>query len=333
MKPIKQTLGAERGLNGRLGLLLGTAAVLPVLMLSPNAAISQDYPEEDIEFVVPFSSGGGSDILARNIASVIDELDLLPVNLVIENRPGGSGAVGYSYLAQQEGNPNYVGTVSVSFFTTPLLGESPVSYEDFTPLAAIATDPYVMVVRDQSEIQSLEELEGRESLTAGTPGVVSDATLLAGMLDDNFDYEIDVVPYDGSGEVISALLGGHVDVQFVNPSEGLPQIEGGEMRALAVSSAERLESLPDVPTFQELGYDIELAQLRGVVMPNGVPDEAVAYWEDLLQEVAESDAWQEQYLDRFNVEPAFVGSDEFADQIVETSDRYEGMMRELDIIE
>src|SRR5690606_10135622 len=125
----------------------------------------------------------------------------------------------------------------------------------------------------------------------------------------------------------------HVDFVFMNPSEVMPQIEAGAMRPLAVSSAERIAALPDVPSFTELGHDIEHVQLRGLVMPGGVEPEVVAYWDDLLSEVATSDAWREQYIERFNEEAAFLPSDEFATLIEETSARYETIMRELDIIE
>ena len=91
---------------------------------------ASSYPEQDITIVVPFGAGGGSDILSRTIASVIQELDLVPVEILIENRTGGSGAVGYDYVAKQAGNPYMLASVSVSFFTTPLLGASPVNYTD-----------------------------------------------------------------------------------------------------------------------------------------------------------------------------------------------------------
>jgi len=323
-------LGAGRSLLRRPG--LGAGLLLALAFTAPGAAVA-DYPEEDITFVVPFSAGGGSDVLARTIADTLDRLDLVPVNIVIDNRPGGSGAIGYNHLAQQEGDPYYLGTVSVSFFTTPLLGESPVSYRDFTPVAAIASDPYIMAVPKDSDITSIDDLQERDRLVASTPGAVSDATMLSRMLDEHLDYEIDVVTYDGSGEEISALLGGHVDVSFLNPSEGLQQVEAGEVRAIAVSSGERLASLPDVPTFQELGFDIVHFQLRGVVMPENVPEEALEYWEDRLRRLAESDVWEENYLRRYNVEPYFLGSEEFGEEIVRTSDSYEALMRELGVID
>lgn len=314
----------------RLSTAVAAAALLSAGLATGAAA---DYPERDIEMVVPFSPGGGSDVIARNIANVISDLDILPVTLTVENRPGGSGAIGYTHIAQQEGNPYVIGTVSAGFYTTPLTGGSQVTYRDFTPLAAIATDPFVLAVPADSDIHTLEDLAEQGTLVTGTSGVVSDPTMLAHMLEDILDVTIDVVPYDSGGEVLSAQLGGHTDYIFLNPSEILPQVESGDLRAIVVTADERMERLPDVPTMVELGHDVRVQQLRGLLAPKDIPQEAVEYWEDVLQQVAESDEWREQYLDRFLTEPAYIGSEEFGERWAEISDQYETLMRDLEIID
>lgn len=309
---------------------LATAAVFSAGFATGAAA---EYPTRDITMIVPFAAGGGSDVVARNIANVINGLGLLPVTVIVENRPGGSGAIGYSYLAQQEGNPYYVGTVSAGFYTTPLTGGSPVTYRDFTPLAAIATDPFVLAVAAESDIHTLEDLQAQGSLVTGTSGAVSDPTMLAHILEDILDISIQVVPYDSGGEVLSAQLGGHTDFIFLNPSEILPQVEAGELRAVVVTTEERMSRLPEVPTMLELGHDVTVQQLRGLLAPQGVSDEVIAFWEDILEQVADSDMWREQYLDRFLTEPAFLPSEPFGESWIATSDQYEALMRDLGIID
>lgn len=311
------------------------AALATTALVSTGFATSAvaEYPERDITMIVPFAAGGGSDVVARNIANVINGLELLPVTVIVENRPGGSGAIGYSYLAQQTGNPYVIGTVSAGFYTTPLTGGSQVTYRDFTPLAAIATDPFVLAVAADSDIHTLEDLQAQGTLTTGTSGVVSDPTMLAHILEDILDITINVVPYDSGGEVLSAQLGGHTDYIFLNPSEILPQVEAGVLRAIAVTAEQRMDRLPDVPTMMELGHDVRVQQLRGLLAPKDIPQEVVEYWEDILLEVAESDMWREQYLDRFLTEPAYVRSEEFGESWIETSDQYETLMRDLEIID
>ena len=160
--------------------------------------------------IVPFGAGGGSDVLSRTIANVLRELKLVPVNLLVENRPGSSGAIGYTYVARQAANPYALATVSVSFFTTPLLGASS-HLQGLTPVAAIAMSPCIMAVRAASPLKSFEEVKKARRLTTGTVGVVSDPVLLARMLQNATGVTIDTVPFDGEGEVMTAVLGGHID--------------------------------------------------------------------------------------------------------------------------
>lgn len=311
--------------------LLGIGAALAAAFAVTPA--SAEYPDRNISMIIPFGAGGGSDTLARTIANIIAEMDLLPVKILPENRPGGSGAVGYSSVAKEKGNPNYIATVSVSFFTTPLLGGSPVSYKDFTPLASIAQSPYILAVPTSSEYQTLDDLKKSPRLTTGTVGVVSDAALLAKMTSNALGIQIDSVPFDGEGEVMAAILGGHVNIAYLNPSEVMEQIKAGTLRPLAISSAERSSAFPDVPTFKELGHEqIVHTQLRGLVMPADVDPEIVKYWEQVLQKVGTSEQWKTQYIDRFHDIPDFTDAAGFSDAIQRTNARYEEMMKELGII-
>jgi putative tricarboxylic transport membrane protein len=317
-----------------------TAAVLGVFLTIGASACSREatsdlpaaYPARDVTMIVPFGAGGGSDVLSRTMANVIRELKVLPVNLLVENRPGSSGAIGYTYVAKQAANPYTLATVSVSFFTTPLLGASEVTYRNFTPVAAIAMSPYIMAVRAESALRSFDDVKKSRRLTTGTVGVVSDPVLLARMLQEASGVTIDTVPFDGEGEVMTAVLGGHIDFMLGNPGEILPQIEAGTLRPLAVSTAGRLPSLADTPSFKELGYEIEHVQLRGVVMPPDVPAETVAFWEGALRKVAESDQWKVEYLDRFRDEPRFVGSKEFGEVLARTDELYRQLMTKLGLI-
>lgn len=313
------------------GCITAASALCAASLMATTPALA-DYPERDISMIIPFGVGGGSDTLARTIANVIGEMKLLPVQILPENRPGGSGAVGYSSVAKERGNPNVIATVSVSFFTTPLQGGSPVSYRDFTPLGAIAQSPYVLVVPASSEYKTLDDLKKAKRLTTGTVGVVSDAALLAKMTSNSLGVKIDAVPFDGEGEVMAAILGGHVNVAYFNPSEVLPQIKAGTLRPLAVSSAKRADAFPDVPTFTELGHNIVHTQIRGLVMPKDVKPEVVTFWEGVLKKVAESPQWRTQYIDRFHDVPNFMNSAEFATAIADTSGRYERLMKELGVI-
>jgi putative tricarboxylic transport membrane protein len=310
--------------------LLGACALASNLFTASLAHAFE--PDRDVTVVVTSSAGGGSDTITRILTDTITKLKLTPSNFVVENRTGGSGAVGYSYTAKRKDDAYLWANIGVSFFTTPLLGESPVNYRDFTPLAAVSEDPYIMVVAKDSKIKSLADIKAAGRMISGTTGIVADPALLAQRLETAMGIEADVVPFGGDGEVVAALLGGHIEVQFGNPSEVLPLIKSGDVRPIAVSAAERLPAFPDIPTIKESGYDVVLTQLRGFVMPQNVPDDAVAYWADIIKKALESEQWKTQYLDRFNVVPKYMAGTELAAEMDRRHADYTALMTSLGLI-
>jgi putative tricarboxylic transport membrane protein len=299
----------------------------------PQTAAAQDFdPNGQVTVIVTSSPGGGSDTVTRTLTDIIRSHKLAETNMVVENRTGGSGAVGYSYVSQRKGDNHMWANIGVSFFTTPLMGNSPVSYSDFTPLAAVAEDAYVMSVSGDSKIQSLKDIAASGRMLSGTTGIVADPALIAHRLQEAMGIEVDIVPFEGDGEVTAALLGGHIDVQFGNPSEVLPLLQSGDMRPIAVSSAERLDALPDVPTMKELGYDVVLTQLRGFVMPPDVSREAVAHWANVIEQAVATDQWKETYIDRYNVVPKFMSGEEFGAEMDKRNADYTDLMTKLGLI-
>lgn len=298
-----------------------------------SIATAQDFPSRDINFIVPSSAGGGSDIIARTVANIIAQHDLMPVQVMVENRVGGSGVVGYTYIANRAGDPHVAGPISGSFFTTALAGESTVSYRDFTPLAAIAEDPFVIVVRSDSGIETMDDLIAAGEVDVGSTGVLTDHALLAARLEDKTGLDTTVVPFNGDGEVLAAMLGGHIDVQIGNPSEVLAQVEAGRLTPLAVTTAQRTSAFPDVPTLSELGIDIVHGQLRSFVMPGGLDPQDVAYMEAVFERVASSPEWETEYLQRNHAIPLFLGSEELAARFVEMDAMYSEFMKEIGLID
>ncbi|MGI6224856.1 MAG: tripartite tricarboxylate transporter substrate binding protein [Peptococcales bacterium] len=293
----------------------------------PKEAAKPTYPERAIELTVPFSAGGGSDIFARSIVKVITDNKWVSQPITVVNKPGGSGSIGYAYVAEKKGNPYYIATVSSSFYTAPLLGNSPVSYKDFTPVAGLAMDTLALFVKTDSDIKSIKDVIERakakpKSIAVGGTSGTSDDAVMYRVLQDKAGIELKYVPFESGGEVMTALLGGHVDVAWANPGEALTQVEAGQARAIVVASEERIPGFEDVPTLIEEGVDAKLAQFRGVIMPKDAPQEAVDYLEGVLKQLHESSAWQDDYIKTNSITPRFLGQKEFAEAIVELSDMY-----------
>ncbi|KJS23656.1 MAG: hypothetical protein VR72_00685 [Clostridiaceae bacterium BRH_c20a] len=301
---------------------------------APQEAPKSTYPERAIEMVVPFGAGGGSDIMARSMVKVVNDNKWVsqPINVV--NKPGGSGSIGYAYTAEKKGNPYYLASVSSSFYTAPLLGNSPVSYKDFTPVAGLAMDTLALFVKEDSEITSVKQIIEKSKATpksisvGGTSGTSDDAVMYR-VLQDKAGIEMKYVPFESGGEVMTALLGGHVDVVWANPGEALSQVEAGKARAIAVASKERIPGFDNVPTLIEEGVQASLAQFRGVVLPKDAPPEAVKYWEDVFKKLHESSAWQNDYIKANSITPRFLGSEEFGKAIVELSDMYAEIFKQI----
>lgn len=317
---------------------LGVLVLITVLgLLGPTSPVlGQAFPSRPIEFVVPFGAGGGSDILARAIAKIIGDEKLLPVPLVVSNRPGGSGAVGWSYVLSKRGDPYFLTTVSGSFWTTPLLGLAPFKVTDYTPVAGIALDTFFFVVRAESTYRTLRDVievarRTPELITVGGSAAASDDRVSTALLERAANIKFNYIVFGGSGPALTNLLGGHISTTWLNPGEGLEHIRAGKVRPLAVTSTERLKAFPNVPTFRELGYDVVWEQYRGVAMAPGVPADAVKVISDAFQRMCRSERWQKEYIDANLLVSICQGPDAWARTIAAVNDRYVRMFRELGI--
>lgn len=316
--------------------LLVTGLAL-LLLGAGTPTFGQAFPSKPIEFIVPFGAGGGSDILARTIARIFQEERLLPQPLVVVNRPGGSGAVGWTEVLSKRGDPHVLTTVSGSFWTTPLVGQAPFKVSDFTAVAGLALDTFLFVVRGESTYRRISDIvrvskASPESISIGGSAVASDDRVVTAMLEKAAGIKMTYVPFGGSGPALTGMLGGHVSAVWLNPAEGLEQLKAGKVRALAVTSTKRLPILPDVPTFQELGYDIVWDQYRGVAMAPGVPAAAVQTMWTAFQRLCRSTKWQKEYIEANVIVPMCQGPDEWRKTIDTVAQRYVTFYRELGII-
>ena len=235
-----------------------------------------------LRLVVPFTPGGSTDILARAIAPRLGQAGQ---TVVVDNRPGAGGSLGADLVARAEPDGNtllmgHIGTLAVNVSIYPKLPYDPI--KSFTPVAWVARVPNVLVVTAASGITSLKELVARAKaspgkLTYSSGGNGSAAHIAFEYLKLRTGIFMAHIPYRGTAPSVTDLLGGQIDATFTGAPAVLPHIRSGRLRALAVSSAQRLASLPDVPTVTESGYPgFEADQWYGVVAPAGTPEAVVA---------------------------------------------------------
>jgi len=313
------------------------AGLLLALVGVGTPTFGQAFPSKPIEFIVPFGSGGGSDILARTIAKILSDERIITVPIVIVNKPGGSGAVGWAEVLTKRGDPHVLTTVSGSFWTTPLVGQAPFKPADFTAVAGLALDTFLFVVRGESTYRRISDVVGAskrvpESISIGGSAVASDDRVVTAMLERAAGIKMTYVPFGGSGPALTGMLGGHVSAVWLNPAEGLEQLKAGKIRALAVSATKRLPAFPDVPTFRELGYDIVWDQYRGVAMAPGVPAQAVQTMWNAFQRLCGSQKWQKEYIEANFIQPMCQGPEEWRKTIDTVAQRYVEFYTKLGLI-
>lgn len=296
-----------------------------------DSEAAESYPNESLTVVVPFGAGGGTDLYIREIMDIMKEEDIYPENITVENREGGSGATGYSYLNSKTGDPYFLGPTAASFFTTPLVSESGYNVEDFTPIALMGADDLFLMVNSNSDIETLDdfiETAKNETLRIGGVGQVSDERIVPDQFAEAAGFEFEYVPFQGAGELTSALTSDSLDAIVGNPTRSMGQIESDMFRPLAFSGLERYAGLDDVPTFIEEGYDVNISQPRGVILPGEIDDEVRDWWIDAMQQVSETERWQ-QYVSDNGMSDYFLFGEDFEEFMNETNQTFTEAVEEV----
>lgn len=286
------------------------------------------FQPSDVRMIVPFAAGGGSDVSGRAIASGLE--DATGATITVENREGGSGAVGYSYFLAQEGNGNYLLASETALLALPLTTEVDFDYTSFTPIMKLGDDYTLMVVPADSEFETCTDVVDAarsDGVVAAVSGAVSLDEVVFTLIEEQEGVEFDRVPFEGGSEVIAGLLGGQVEVGSLNPSEVLGQLQSGDLRALCALSDERYEyeELADVPTAIEQGIDVSFAQFRGFIAPGGISDDAREYWIDAAKAFAETDAYT-AYIEDNLMQPNALYGDDFVDYLEQNSSDLEAVV-------
>src|SRR5580658_8908122 len=259
-------------------LLAVAAFVLAVVPSRPALAI---YPERLVRIVVPFAPGGGTDVVARTLAQEMAKD--LGISVVIENRPGAGTIIGTQAVAASapDGYTLLMGTFShaVNSSLSANLPYDP--HQDFAPVALIARSFNLVVVNPKSAVRSIADLIAAAKanpgkLTFGTYGVGTSAHLAGELFKDMAKVDLTAVPYKGAAPGITDLIGGQIDVMFTTVASAASLVESGQLRAIAVTSAERSPAFPQIPTVAEAGVPGYAAESwYGLFAPAGTPADIV----------------------------------------------------------
>ncbi len=304
----------------RTSLVLAAAATL----FAP-AALAAWEPSKPVEFIVTSGPGGGTDNFARMVQSIIAKHNLMKQPIVVTNKGGGSGAEGYVYTKGADGDAHKVAFGTNNAYLLPYVAKLAFKQGDFTPVAALALDEFLLWVNGSSEykdaksyIEAAKAKPGTFKMS-GSQSKDTDQTLTS-LIEEATGAKFIYVPFQGGSAAAVQLAGNHVQSNTNNPNENIGQWKAGMVKPLCVFSPTRLPEGPkvtgtmgwsDIPTCKEAGIPIDKFQMpRTVWMPGNVPADAAAYYADVLKKVSETPEWKD-YVARTSQTGVFLTGDEF----------------------
>jgi putative tricarboxylic transport membrane protein len=284
-------------------------------------AQAQWKPTKTLEIIIHTAPGGGNDLLARAVAQMMEKEKLLPVRMQVINKPGGNGAVAAAAIAEKKGESHTLGFITSAWIANPLTtSEAKVTVHDLLPVANLLRDPAMFAVRADSPYKTLKDfIEAAKAkpgqLKQSGGSVTSRDNIIRNTLQASTGAKWVFVSFQGGGERLAALLGGHVDIMVIEPQEAGEQIRAGKLRVLAQIADKPLAAYPNVPTLKQAGFDVVATpQIRAVVAPKGMPKEALAYYEDLFLKLHLTPSWR-KYVEDYMLEDAYSSGAELSKSI------------------
>ena len=238
----------------------------------PEVLAQEAYPSREIELMIPWSIGGGTDIAFRTFISILPKYLKVPVMIV--NRPGGGAVPGYAEAMQKKPDGYYILAWATPSLTKTHMSVTPYDYQTFDPIINLVNAPCWILVPNDSPFKTLNDFvkaakEKPVEVTIGNAGAGGGTHMIALAFEQVAGVSFNHVPYQGGGPTLVGVMGSHVNSAVLSPPEGVAQLEAGELRCLAIFSKDRLEEFPDIPTAIEQGVDFTLGQWRGLAAPKG----------------------------------------------------------------
>jgi tripartite-type tricarboxylate transporter receptor subunit TctC len=288
------------------------ASALAALAILAFPTLAQAWePTKAIEIVVPFGPGGASDQMARTVQGIVQKHNLAPQPIVVVNKPAATGGEAMMDIQKSVRDPHKLLTTSSGIYMTPLSTKLPVNWRNFTPVAMLAQDEFLVWVKSDAPYKTVQDLlteakTASPALKIGGGGSKREDDLIVSAIAAESGVKLTYIPYKSGGEATSQLAGGHVAADTNNPSEDVANWRGGATRPLCVLSPKRIAytgkvagdmAWSDVPTCGEQGLKFTYNMLRGIFMPGGVTDEQQTYYVELFKKIAGTPEWKE-YLER-----------------------------------
>jgi len=254
--------------------------------IAPIPIQAADFPEKEISIIIPWAPGGATDLVFRAVAAATAKH--LGQAVVVVNRAGGGGAVGYTEGAQAKPD-GYTLTAAVTPLTIlPHQVKTAFTYNSYDPIINVVSDPSMFLVRAEAPWKSMRELldqakKNPAMISVGNSGAGGGVHLVALAFEKAAGVKFNHIPFSGGGPSVTALLGGHINAVSVSPPEGISQVQAGRLRIVALFAEKRLDMFPAVPTVKEQGVNFAMGMWRGLAAPKGTPPAAIRKLHDAFK--------------------------------------------------
>ena len=311
-------------------------ALCAVLFLAVQVQAGEFKPTKPIQLIAAAAPGGGTDLLARTIAQIVASEKLSPQPMIVQNIPGGGSAIGTTQVAHMKGDTHTLlamNSATVSGLLTA--GKGAATVRDLTMIAQLALDEQFIVVRSDSRFKSIKEIvaESKKKENAlSIAGADQADRICSRLFEKAAGIKMRFVQFNSSGEAMTALLGGHVDMIWANASEFVSQYDAKMVVPLVIAQEKRFAQYKDVPTFRESGLDVIFQFFRGVVAPPGVSPEVIVYYESMMRKLNDSKAWKENYLDKYYLNTGWQNSKEFTKTVYDSEVVFADVLKGLGLI-
>ena len=292
---------------------------------------AQQFPAKEVQIIIPYAPGGATDLVFRALAASTQKY--LGKAVVVVNRAGGGGAVGFTEVAQAKPDGYTLVSIITPVTILPHQVKTAFTYQSFAPIINVVQDPAMLQVRADAPWKTLDEFLGYARanpgmITVGNSGAGGGVHLIALAFEKAAGVKLNHIPFAGGGPSVTALLGGHVHAVSVSPPEGIAHVKGGKLRIMALFSESRMADFPAVPTVREQGINFSMGQWRGLAAPKGTPPEVIRVLHDAFKKGMEDPAFIKNAAD-MSVALAYIGPAEFGKLMAADHERYAKLVAEI----
>jgi tripartite-type tricarboxylate transporter receptor subunit TctC len=310
-------------------MVLGLFIILTLLMSVPIQAA--DFPTKEVQIIIPWAAGGATDLIFRALAAASEKF--LGKAVIVVNRPGGAGAVGYTEVFQAKPDGYTLVSAITPLTILPHQVTTAFTYKSFDPVINVVRDPGMFLVRSDAPWKSLQEFldyakKNPDMITVGNSGAGGGVHLIALAFEKTAGVKFNHIPFAGGGPSVTALLGGHINAVSVSPPEGIEHVKAGKLKIIALFADKRFELFPDVPTVKEQGIDFVMGQWRGLAAPKGTPPDVIKKLHDAFKKGMEDPVFIKNAKDMV-VNLSYLGPEAFGKLMASDDEFYSKLVKEI----